>query len=302
MPCKPEHLGYCFFLLTFVATVISGFGPLFAKTRAQGTDSAATLYLVNSDANTPAFSVASHGTVCEEPNLVVITHGWYEREAWPSRMALAVSRKVSRDNWRCGWCDWRDQAKRLRPSEAATIGRDDVGPHLGREILRLSSHWRHVHLVGHSAGSWVVNAAAEIIAKETAADIHITFLDAYVPDGWDESALGRCVGQTRGRAWAEHYFTRDLLNLTESRLSHAHNVDITRVNPGFRGHRFPGYWYLATITGRYTTDERFTDKPVFSSAGNTRYGFHRALEAGPTNWKRSLILRPSHSPIAIRED
>jgi len=302
MRCKPEHLSYPFFLLTFVATVISGFGPMFAKTPAPGADSAATLYLTDPNANAAELSVPSPGTVCEEPNLVVITHGWYEREPWPGWMASAIAGKVDRHNWRCGWYDWRGQADCLRPSEAATIGRDTVGLQLSRDILRLSSHWRHVHLVGHSAGSWVVNAAAEIIAKETAADIHITFLDAYVPDGWDESVLGRRGGETRGRWWAEHYFTRDLLNLTESRLSHAHNVDITEVNPGFKGHRFPWHWYLATMTGRYTTDERFTDKPVFSTAGNIRYGFHRALETGPTNWKRSLILRPSNSPVIIRED
>jgi len=263
-------------------------------------NSAAALYLVDTDANDPTVSLATKGMTCRKPNLVVVTHGWYERETWPAWMALAIADRVDRETWQCGWCDWRGQARRLRPAEAATIGRDTIGPQLGRQIVGLSKDWRHVHFVGHSAGCWVVDIAAEIVAAETAADIHITFLDAYVPDGWDASLLGRLAERPDGHRWVEHYFTRDLLNLTENRLGTAHNVDITAINPGFRGHKFPWHWYLATITGRYTTDARLADEPVIFHSEGLAYGFARARENGPSAWAESLALKPGAKSIRIR--
>lgn len=237
--------------------------------------------------------------MCREPNLVVITHGWYEKEPWPGWTAKAIAERVNPRLWRSGWYDWRGQAKRLRPSRAATIARDEVGPQLGRRIVQLSRNWRHVHLVGHSAGSWAVNAAAEVIAAETEADIHITFLDAYVPDGWDESVLGQLAGRTPDRCWVEHYFTRDPLNLTENELSNAHNVDITRINPGFKGHKFPWHWYHATIAGQYTTRERFVASPVFYKSETQTYGFARARESGSLAWTDSRALSPGGEPARI---
>ena len=271
-----------------------------AQTCAQSWNSSGTLYLVDSDANALRLSIPSREATCAEPNLVIITHGWYEREPWSEWMALAIARKVDLQKWRCGWCDWRRQASRLRPSEAATIGRDTVGPQLGRNIVRLSDNWRHVHLIGHSAGSWVVNAAAEIVATETKADIHITFLDAYVPNGWDERVLGRHAGRSRAHYWVEHYFTRDFLNLTENELTNAHNVDITAINPGFRGHKFPWHWYLATIVGRYITDERLVAKPVFYRTDGLAYGFARARENGDQPWQRSTTLIAGGKPERIQ--
>jgi len=286
----------------FLSILITRCSSLVARVTSDGrraTNSTAVLYLVNSDANALRFLVPSRETVCHEPNLIVITHGWYEREPWPGWTATAIAGKVNLRHWRCGWCDWRGQARRLRPAKAATIGRDRVGPQLGRRIVQLSRAWRHVHLIGHSAGAWTVNAAAEIIARETEANIHITFLDAYVPDGWDEKALGKLACQTPDRNWAEHYFTRDLLNLTENELSNAHNVDITKINPGFQGHKFPWHWYHATIAGRYTTRERFADSPVFCESNALAYGFARAREKGSLAWKDSMALALGNEPVRI---
>jgi hypothetical protein len=300
MPCRPRRLFRLLLFSLFLPVAAVGLNHCLAQTPAPSTRSPAALYLVNTDANDLTLSTPAQGTVCTKPNLVIITHGWYEREPWPEWMALALAGKVERRKWRCGWCDWRGQANRLRPSMAATIGRDTVGPQLGRQIVRLSRNWRHVHFVGHSAGSWVINAAAEIVARETEADIHITFLDAYVPDGWDESVLGQLANRSRENCWIEHYFTRDLLNLTENELPYAHNVDITAVNPGFKGHKFPWHWYLATIAGTYTTDARLADKPVLCRTDGLTYGFSRARENGPSFWAESLMLGPGDDPVRIR--
>jgi len=300
MPCEPRPLSRHCLLSILISITLLGLGRLPAQTPTQGQNSPATLYLVNSDANAVTLSVPAQGTVYREPNLVVITHGWYEREPWPEWMALAIAGKVNPQEWRCGWYDWRGQANHLRPSRAATIGRDTVGPQLGREILQLSRDWRHVHFVGHSAGSWAVDAAAKIVARETKADIHITFLDAYVPDGWDESVLGKVPNRSQEHGWIEHYFTRDLLNLTENELTYAHNVDITAINPGFKGHKFPWHWYLATIAGKYTTDAHLAEAPVVCQTGGLTYGFARAREKGPLPWAESLMLEPGDGPVRIR--
>ncbi|UCD50669.1 MAG: hypothetical protein JSW27_24490 [Phycisphaerales bacterium] len=294
VPCR-SHLP-----ALLICLAVAGLTPLPAQVATDDPRSPAALYLVDADANSLTLSRAAQGRTCQEPNLVVITHGWYEREPWPERMALAIAARVDREKWCCGWCDWRGLAKRLRPSQAATIGRDTIGPHLGRKIVGLSKDWQHVHFIGHSAGAWVVNGAAEIVAAETTAEIHITFLDAYVPDGWDANALGKLADRPGKHRWVEHYFTRDLLNLTENRLSRAHNVDITGINPGFKGHKFPWHWYLATVVGQYTTDARLTDKPVVFQAEGLAYGFARARENGPPSWAESLALKPGDRPVRIR--
>jgi len=292
---RPPDLPLLSVPLLFLA-LLTGSPCLLARARAADQPG---LYLANADPNAPDFTAATAHTVLTEPNLVVITHGWYERQPWPEWTAQAIARKVDPNTWRCAWYDWRPQARRLRPSQAATIARDVTGPQLGRRIVRLAPNLRHVHLVGHSAGTWLVNAAADIIAKETNAHIHITFLDAYVPDGWNEQALARLAHQSPARCWAEHYFTRDPLNLTENPLPHAHNVDITALNPGFPGHKFPWHWYHATVAGRYTTDERFGREPVVLKAGKVTYGFARAREEGRQNWQMSVALAPGKSPIRI---
>jgi len=298
MRCNPKLRPRCYLLALLVSVAASAPKISSAQLPAEDPHSAA-LYLVDADANDLKLALAAPGVVRPEPNLVIITHGWHEREPWPEWTALAIAARVNREQWCCGWCDWRSQARRWRPSEAATIGRDTVGPQLGHRIVRLSNDWQHVHFIGHSAGAWVVNIAAEVVAAETTADIHITFLDAYVPDGWDADALGQLADRPGKRRWVEHYFTRDLLNLTENRLRHAHNVDITAINPGFKGHKFPWHWYLATAAGKYTTAARLADKPVVFQAEGLAYGFARAREHGPRSWAESLALKPGDKPMRI---
>jgi hypothetical protein len=238
---------------------------------------------------------------CAEPNLVIVTHGWWERGPWPADMALAIAARTGPQQWRCGWYDWHREAHRLQPSEAARIGRDVAGPYLGQEILRLSRQWRHVHLIGHSAGAWVINMAAQRIANETDADIHITFLDAYVPPGWDEAVLGSLAGTSSRRCWVEQYFTRDFLfHINDTELTRAHNVDITKINPGFNSHKFPTVWYGATVAGQYGASGRFGGMTPWREAGDIEYGFARSRESGSQNWARSLSLQAGGKSVQIR--
>ena len=247
---------------------------------------------------------------CGEPNLVIITHGWWEKHAWPADMALAIAARTDPQQWRCGWYDWRREAHCMRPWEAAKIARGVAGPHLGREILRLSRQYRHVHLIGHSAGSWVINEAANLIARETDAEIHLTFLDAYVPDFWDQRDLGRPAGPLSQRLWGEQYFTRDfLLHFSDTVLTHAHNVDLTKVSPWpwfdrhlflKDSHRFPIFWYRATVTGRYEHSWRLGGRTLWCRADGIEYGFARSLESGAPQWAGSCTLPAGAATVPIR--
>lgn len=171
---------------------------------------------------------------------------------------------------------------------------------MGRQIAGLSPRWRHVHLIGHSSGAWLVNEAAVAVASRTAASLHVTFLDAYVPDGWDPDLLGRVATDPREVFCADHYFTRDWVgDMTANVLARACDVDIPAVNPGFNGHKFPWYWYQATIAGGYDPNSRFADAEVRCEASDLRFGYERSLEAGPAKWKASLDLEASKEPIVL---
>jgi hypothetical protein len=224
--------------------------------------------------------------------LVVTIHGWIEsgQGRWAGYSAEAIASNVDSRKWACGSFDWAKGALTIDPRDAAIYARDTAGVELAREILAIRKDWRHIHLIGHSCGAWVISEAAKILAVETKADIHLTFLDAYVPEGWDAGLLGE-MPVHGGAFWAEQYFTRDSTGkVTEALLAHAVNIDITAVDPYFKDHNFPKYWYYATVTGQYphlwlkwcSTND---------SAGGMRYGFARSRECSePNGWEKSLTL------------
>ncbi|MCJ7729425.1 MAG: hypothetical protein MUO27_06070 [Sedimentisphaerales bacterium] len=223
--------------------------------------------------------------------IVVATHGWFEREPWPKDLALAIRDKVDANEWLCGWFDWRKEAKVVNPRDAAEYARDKAGPILAEQILALSKEPQHIHLIAHSAGCWAISAAAKIIAKKTKASIHLTFLDAYIPLGWDANSLGDIITEPNTIYWADHYLTQDItLKVTNCLLAHAHNVDIGDITPGLKDHRFPFHWYPATVLGKYAPKDKYVGKTLLCKSGNIEYGFARSLEAGEQNWSKSLTL------------
>jgi hypothetical protein len=246
----------------------------------------------------------------KEPNLarsdglkvVVATHGWIEYKRWPEELATAIRNKVDANEWLCGWFDWRADARVINPRNAAEYARDKAGPLLAQQILKISKNPKHVHLIGHSAGSWAISEAAKIIAKETQADIHLTFLDAYVPLGWDANELGDIAIEPNRIYWADHYLTQDItLKVTDCRLLHACNVDIGDITPGLKDHRFPFHWYIATVHGKYPAKGKYAGDKLFCSSGDIEYGFARSLEAGSKNWEQSLKLPMGNQPVELEK-
>ena len=223
--------------------------------------------------------------------IVIATHGWIEREPWPGELAMAFRNKVDSNEWVCGWFDWHHEAMVVNPRDAAQYARDTAGKMLAEQILKLSKNPQHVHLIAHSSGCWAISEAAKIIAKKTSASIHLTFLDAYVPLGWDANSLGDIPAEPNKIYWADHYLTQDItLDVTYCRLAHAHNVDIGDITPGLKDHRFPFHWYPATVIGKYDPNDKYAGKTLYCQSGNLKYGFARSLEAGKQNWSKSLTL------------
>ncbi|MBN2018786.1 MAG: alpha/beta hydrolase [Sedimentisphaerales bacterium] len=234
--------------------------------------------------------------------IVVVTHGWFERDLWPKDLALMINDKVDNNDWLCAWFDWRKEAQVLNPRDAAQYARDKGGPLLAEKILKLLKNPQHIHLIGHSAGSWAISEAAKILAKQTKANIHLTFLDAYVPLGWDANELGNISNEPNRVYWADHYLTQDItLNVTNRLLLHAHNVDIGEITPGLKDHKFPYHWYPATVLGKYAPKDKYSGKKLYCTSGDVEYGFARCLEAGENNWQQSLKLPMGNESVNVEK-
>jgi hypothetical protein len=238
-------------------------------------------------------------TQCHQ-DVVVVVHGWLEKgsDRWGQYCAEAIAAKADPQKWSCAYYEWSKGAITLNPRDAAQYARDKGGKDLAAELLSQRRDYRHIHLIGHSSGAWLVSEAGKILAKETTAEIHVTFLDAYVPLGWDESNLGDIEAAGRVR-WADHYFTRDLtLGVTERKLTHAVNVDITALDRPLGDHNFPKYWYYATISGKYPEHHLLpAGGAAVSDSNGVQYGFARSLEAGESNWLASLDITPGNGEV-----
>ena len=231
---------------------------------------------------------------------VIVTHGWVDKgiDDWPGQIAKEISHRVDPNEWICAVFDWHSGAAVINPIDAVKYARDIAGPRLAKTILTSGIALEHIHFIGHSAGSWAINSAAQIIARETDTVIHLTFLDAYVPPGWDSSELGK--NQSSG--WSEHYYTRDYtLQATEMELQAVHNVDLTDIEPGLHEHKFPYRWYYATITGSYGLEGREKRKKLYFTHDDIKYGFSRSAEAGRQNWKKSLTLKKGNGAVVLKK-
>ncbi|MCE5186855.1 MAG: hypothetical protein LLF76_12090 [Planctomycetaceae bacterium] len=239
--------------------------------------------------------------------LVIVTHGWLDKgtDRWPAELAAALYARTDPNQWLCGSFDWKGGSAVVSSVQAAQYGRDIAGPRLAAAVTKLNRPFTHIHLVGHSAGTWVIQSAARRLAQAfPLAVFHLTFLDAYVPNGWDPSHLGVIYDDPAVQAelcWAEHYYTKDFtMHVTEQNLRWAHNVDISALDPLVPEHEFPYRWYMATVTGRYDRwDERNT--LVHSLCGCTDYGFARSLESSSQNWAVSMSLAPNKRAVVFRK-
>jgi hypothetical protein len=132
--------------------------------------------------------------------------------------------------------------------------------HEGQELADAINQfkYKHIHLIGHSAGSKLINRAAERLSALNQKNaekpfIHLTFLDAYTPNDNKEDIKGKnSYGSLPDypNHYSEHYVHKGLL-FTNAPLKKAFNFDITgwkhTQGDGFFGHDWPVNWYIQSI-------------------------------------------------------
>ncbi len=211
------------------------------------------------------------------PNLLFITHGWNqdpELPDWAGNLAIASRSRLAdlgvSTEWDVIVYDWR-------PHAGGTIPPTGSPSCIGFGLANDLAVYQHIHFIGHSAGSWLINSASVGLHSITSGQTrHLTFLDAYTPWG-AESYFGGFA------QWSEHYFKSNgpiqPLELlvpptwfdedaeppqTQDRFGNAFNVDLTGTYPGNAclspfepkpwkcamddGHGWPIQWYIESIT------------------------------------------------------
>lgn len=242
--------------------------------------------------------------------LVLIAHGWTPwwcvapvdfnscDDSWVGEMSAAIE-LGSPGDWQVVGYRWTKESYTLLGPATVVAAAERVGEQVGAQIVERGTgapkgRWSHVHLIGNSAGAALVERAGQVIKAMTPeTTIHTTFLDPFV--GFlqmERSAYGA------SSHWSDSYFASDVVTdgLTEGALDHAHNVDVTALDPkatttpvyccssattitslsdicGTRflsSHDWPRRFYLQTVKTRDWPEAR-------------DYGFQLSKEAGGWN-------------------
>ena len=170
----------------------------------------------------------------EYDSLVIVTHGYQPLGAladvsWIDNIADDIrARLVSQgmSNWLVYPFPWKTFA--WPDPETALANGDLIGGLLGTRIGHQS--WQHVHLIGHSAGSALIQSAAEKIKKlSSGTTVHTTFLDPFV----GISTEGR-LSYGHNSDWSDNYFSQDATGYTtKGKLDNSFNVDVTGLDPSY---------------------------------------------------------------------
>lgn len=166
----------------------------------------------------------------EVDNLVVVTHGWapfgvFQDVSWVVSMADAIRDKLD-GTWIVIPYTWNGEGFSWASPESAINYAGNAGSIYGRRLAEQG--WKHVHLIGHSAGSAFVEAVSrELKQGSPITEVHSTFLDPFL----SFSLVGK---QTYGvnATWSDCYFSNDWTGQsTMGPLDHSFNVDVTWVDP-----------------------------------------------------------------------
>jgi hypothetical protein len=205
-------------------------------------------------------------------SLVVVTAGWepgggsiQEFTLMAEEIKQRLREKQHDLQWDVRFHDWSSLANTgIMPWDAVRAANNakKEGEKLGKEII--DAGYGTVHLVGHSAGAWLIQSAANYIKQHGAnIEVRLTFLDAFATtliSDLSPSKLGE------NATWVEQYVDHGGPPFTNWALPGAFNVDVTDWAPtGQSGHSWPVAWYGMT-----------TQKPEDVAAHG--WGFLQTLE------------------------
>lgn len=198
----------------------------------------------------------------QKKGLIFITHGWNRSgEAsigWIDSLKQSIKSQLANlgrsGEWEVIAYHWESAADTgsLAPGVAASRAAEGGRTRIYEDLSK--GGYDRLHFIGHSAGSWLIDGAADGLKNLLGEGISIqtTFLDAYVA-GYKPSALGDSSD------FAEHYLNKGDTFLTQTELPNAHNVDVTKLNPtpgkeesSTSGHQWPRIWYADTAASPAT--------------------------------------------------
>jgi hypothetical protein len=261
----------------------------------------------------PPLPVAEAG----KDSLVIITHGrtvGADTHAWVDEMKTAI-KDVVPSNWMVLSYKWTDQARVAEweiPFKLYSRAKS-VGSNLGRSIMNIAEltpnkAWKHVHLIGHSAGAAVIQSASRIVAIESplTTTIHTTFLDSYTGslDG-GRNEYGKYA------TWADSYYAiddetydRTIFGRTEGLLNNAHNADVTWLDPDAKPapdiYVFSGSTpaILPQVYSSHSWPQQFYQKTILGSLPLAEnYGFPMSKEGG--GWPDKANFSKGNTPVVL---
>lgn len=182
-----------------------------------------------------------------------------------------------KDQWDVVSFDWSDSASLLNtwllPTNASRHAAS-LGDRFGELIA--DAGYDSIHLIGHSAGSWFIDAVADKVEAHAQANgtekppVHLTFLDSFIGPFSSNADLGD------NGDWVEHYVHQGGLPFTNHFLDNGFTIDITELDPTpesadsfFRplsrwtnGHSFPVEFYMGTTLQPFQPDIILLDEQV----------------------------------------
>ena len=157
--------------------------------------------------------------------LVVIVHGYIPpltpdiMPEWVNHMRTSIVAQAPSE-WQIEAYDWSKDAG--RPIEHLRAPATEIGAGLGSDIIN-NTTFQHVHFIAHSAGSALIQAAADAINKRIG--VHTTFLDAY-------KYITHHRRYGLNAHWSDSYYAHDrTINFTNGGLTNTHECEVSWLAP-----------------------------------------------------------------------
>jgi subtilase family serine protease len=241
-------------------------------------------------------------------SLVVVTHGFIfitDPPVMPSWVTILTNdiQIGSPANWSVMAIDWSKYAWGINPEDALSIG-NIKGLLYGQQLSQ--QHWKHVHLIAHSAGAALIQGIADQLkSSPNPPTIQMTFLDPFVGalHEW-RNAYGDDAN------WADCYFTQELglspadlftgsFGWTGGDLGYAYNVDVDWTDP----HSQPivyGSTLVAFSTHEWSHDF-YIETVVNTDSGwcGADYGFRLSAEGGGASEQANHPIGNGGNPTVL---
>lgn len=194
-------------------------------------------------------TVNMQGVNADTEELVVLVHGKGDRpSSWADSFAAELDATLLTDHQQAVTVNWSDYSTDLFRS---TLNARRIGHDLGEKLIR-NRNLKKLHLIGHSAGSFVVYGICETI-KSSDRDLFVqtTYLDPVgiyggIDWGYGTRNFGSCADIS------DAYIDReDGVPGSNAPLDNPHTFDVTALRKvaGYQGlpHLWPVEYYRQTV-------------------------------------------------------